>query len=546
VMNGLAAGANFLSASLPSSIATGFPNLGEVAFSPQGSAMAVAAGFSSTAAALSAEATALSTMASYERRNQEWRYQLSASQQDVAIGDQQIAVAQDQVRINGQQLNIARMQTENAQATVNYLASKFTNASLYDWMAQVLQGVYQFFLQQATATAQTAQRQLAFERQQMPPVEIQSDYWGAGGLAAPGAASGGNRGMTGAERLVQDIYNLDQWAFNTKSRALQVTKSFSLMRLLPAEFEGLRKNGTMRFATPSSLFDWDFPGHYLRTIRTVRVSVLALVPGVDGIKATLSSTGTSRVVVNSNGLFNPVVIKSLPQTVALTASRDANGVFDLQAVDPAQLLPFEGMGVDTTWRFDLPRAANRMDYQSIADVVVTIEYRAFTDDNYRSQVIRSLGNILSSDRPFSFRNDFADQWWQLSNPEQSETPMTVSFTLSRTDFPPNLDNLSVSQLVMSFSRADGETLEVEVKAFTLTPEAGEQPIGGPALSIGGLVSTRRGNGSAWRPIAGNPPFGTWTLELPDTPAVRAWFAEGKILDILFSITYDATIPAWPS
>jgi hypothetical protein len=38
VMNGLAAGANFLSASLPSSIATGFPNLGEVAFSPQGSA----------------------------------------------------------------------------------------------------------------------------------------------------------------------------------------------------------------------------------------------------------------------------------------------------------------------------------------------------------------------------------------------------------------------------------------------------------------------------------------------------------------------------
>jgi hypothetical protein len=58
---------------------------------------------------------------------------------------------------------------------VEFLANKFTNAELYEWMSGVLGGVYSYFLQQATAMAQLAQHQLAFERRETPSF-IKADY----------------------------------------------------------------------------------------------------------------------------------------------------------------------------------------------------------------------------------------------------------------------------------------------------------------------------------------------------------------------------------
>jgi hypothetical protein len=35
------------------------------------------------------------------------------------------------------------------------------------------------------------------------------------------------------------------------------------------------------------------------------------------------------------------------------------------------------MGVDTVWQLELPKAANPFNFNAIADVLLTIEYRAF-------------------------------------------------------------------------------------------------------------------------------------------------------------------------
>ena len=60
---------------------------------------------------------------------------------------------------------------------MNFLANKFTNAELFEWMSGVLGGVYAYFLQQATALAQLAEAQLAFERQEPAPGFVRADYW---------------------------------------------------------------------------------------------------------------------------------------------------------------------------------------------------------------------------------------------------------------------------------------------------------------------------------------------------------------------------------
>src|SRR5205807_1805227 len=142
-----------------------------------------------------------------------------------------------------------------------YLATKFLNRELYEWMSGVLGDVYAGLLQQATTVALVAQQQLGFERQVQPPSFIKGDYWAA--PAQDGAtATADRRGLTGSARLLQDVEHLDQYAFDINRRKLNLSQTFSLAGLVPFEFERFRSTGVLPFSTPMRLFDAAFPGHY--------------------------------------------------------------------------------------------------------------------------------------------------------------------------------------------------------------------------------------------------------------------------------------------
>jgi hypothetical protein len=241
----------------------------------------------SAAAVAGATASAFSAQASVEEKKKDWQCQLALSSQDVAIGQQQVVIASDNRAIAFQDLQNASTQTRHAQATADFLAQKFTNADLYRWMSGVLGGVYAYFLRQATTVARLAEYQLAFERQERPLSLIRPDYWqpasSATGASGANSQSPDRRGLTGAERLQRDLTQLDEYAFNTDKRKLQITRMISLAQLDPFAFQRFRQTGVMRFATPMDLFDHDFPGQYLRLLKRVRVAVIALVPPIQGI-----------------------------------------------------------------------------------------------------------------------------------------------------------------------------------------------------------------------------------------------------------------------
>ncbi|HYU52262.1 MAG TPA: FG-GAP-like repeat-containing protein, partial [Gemmatimonadaceae bacterium] len=94
----------------------------------------LASASSSMASAASSQAAVFSTLASYERRKEEWGFQKSLAEEDVKIGAQQVKIADDHVRVAGQERAIAEMQAEHAEAVADFLANKFTNVELYDWM----------------------------------------------------------------------------------------------------------------------------------------------------------------------------------------------------------------------------------------------------------------------------------------------------------------------------------------------------------------------------------------------------------------------------
>ena len=480
--------------------------------------------------------------ASLEVQQSDWQYQYDLGLEAGNIATQQITNAQDQVRIAGQQLNISQLQAANSEAVLDFLTNKFTNASLYQWMSSVLQGVYSYFLRQATAVARLAENQMAFERQEVPPGFIQADYWQP--PSADNLGSGSNtQGLTGAERLTEDIDQLDEYYFDTDQRKLQLTKTISLAQLFPVEFQRLRETGVMNFATSMTLFDQDFPGHYLRLIQQVSTSVIALIPPLQGIKATLSCTAATYTVVGPQ-VFQKVVVSRTPQSIAITSPTNATGVF---AVDPQSnlLLPFQGLGVETQWQFSMPQAANPFDYTTLADVQITISYTALDSPDYRVQILRALDNQFSADQAYSFVDDLADEWYDLNNPDQTATPMSVQFTTARTDFPPNLSNIRIEQVVLYFSRAAGASFEVSVSALRFAENAGSSAVGGAATTINGVISTRSGNAASWIPMIGKTPFGNWQFTLPNTDVVRAWFTQEMITDILLVITYSAQTPPYP-
>ena len=210
------------------------------------------------------------------------------------------------------------------------------------------------------------------------------------------------------------------------------------------------------------------------------------------------------------------------------------------------LLPFEGSGVDSTWQFLLPRAANLFDFRTIADVLLTIEYTALNSFDYQQQVIQTMRPDISSDRPFSFRNEFSDQWFDLHNPAQSATPMVVRFSTARADFPPNLDGLRIQQVALYCARGDGESFEVSVDSLRFTEDGTAGPVGGGATSIEGIISTRRGNAGGWAAIVGKSPVGQWELALVDTPTARGLFVTEAITDMILIVTYSGRPPSWPA
>jgi hypothetical protein len=380
--------------------------------------------------------------------------------------------------------------------------------------------------------ARLAQHQLAFERQEPAPAIVQADYW-----QPPETSSDADRrGLTGSARLLQDIEQLDQFAFDSDRRKLNLTQSFSLAGRLPMQFAELRSTGVLRFATPMDWFDESFPGHYLRLIKRVRLSLAALVPPGQGIRATLSASGVSRVVTGGDAA--PLVIHRSPDMVALTSAVGASGVFELD--EQADMLrPFEAMGVATEWELALPKAANALDFSSIADVVLTIEYTALHDDTYRSQVVSRLNasRTRGGDRALSIRRDFADAWYALHDPAGGTT-RTATLDLVREDFPTQLDQLRVGNVALYAVPAGGDPLP----AFGVTLLRDGR--GGQAQAAEGVISTRAANAPAWGAIRDATPVGPWSLTVDDRAV--ALLDGGDIEDLMLIVGYEGQAPAWPT
>jgi hypothetical protein len=339
------------------------------------------------------------------------------------------------------------------------------------------------------------------------------------------------RGLTGSTRLLKDLSELDQYAFNTNSPKLQLSKTISLNEIAPEELMALRDRGIANFRTTQELFDRDYPGHYLRLIKKVNVTVIALNSPIKGIRATLTNGGVSRVWTGGT-LFQERVINRYPEQIALSGGVSDYGVFQLQG-EGEFLNPFEGTGVDTQWEFRMEKAANPFDYGSIADVLITIEYEAMNSFLWRNTVVQRLNSEdATAALAISMKNNLPDQWFDLHNPEQTETPYEVSFRISERDLVPNLADPKTTGISMYFIMKDGKTFNGLVR---LGLDTGGEQEASPNDNFAGA--------STFTSITDSTPVDTWHFSIPgDSTSAQAHFDNDEVDDILIVINYGGVGP----
>jgi hypothetical protein len=504
-----------------------------------------AAAVGNSSSAISTQASWFSQMASYQRRTEDWYFQKDLAGFDVSIANQQIKVADDNIRIVTQEREIAVLNASHAQDSLQFLKNKFTNAELYNFMAGVLERSYSYMLNLATAIARTAESQLYFERQEQAGSFILDDYWETPSSGFTGGSSNNSpdrRGLTGSARLIVDITRLQQFAIDSKKRKLQMTKVISLAQNFPSEFQTFKETGIFNFSLTNKMFDYDFPGHYLRLINDVKTTVIGLIPVYDSIKATLTADTISYTVIGGTS-FQKIPIRRMElESVALTSANSATGLFEMQPAQPDLLNPFESMGVESRWEFRMPQFSNHFDFDNIADIVLSVDYTALDSYEYRTEVLQDLDNTITFNRGFSFKNNFPDQWYELAQAEAGPQNFGVNINLTREMFPQGILNLALNQaedIVLYFVRDDSYTLEISVLDFSKVPVNNNQPVYMGSDTVNGTLPNNLMG------TLGNSPLVNLQLLFENNPINRDLFSSEKVKDILLIIPCRGELKSYP-
>ena len=71
------------------------------------------------------------------------------------------------------------------------------------------------------------------------------------------------------------------------------------------------------------------------------------------------------------------------------------GLFELSFRDE-RYLPFEGAGVISEWKMELPTAMRHFDYNSIADVVLNVKYTSRAEPNLKLAAEDAVKKLLEA------------------------------------------------------------------------------------------------------------------------------------------------------
>jgi hypothetical protein len=197
--------------------------------------------------------------------------------QELAQIDKQIDAAKIRRAIAEQEVKNHDLQIDNARAVDDYLHHKYTNQELYDWMVSQTSTLYFQTYQQAYDLARQAEKAYRFERGLTTSNFIQFGYWDSL-----------KQGLLAGEQLSLALKQMEKAFMEQNKREYEITKQISLRLHDPLALIALKETGCCYVTLPEALFDVDYPGHYMRRIRSVSLTLPCVVGPYTSINCTLT------------------------------------------------------------------------------------------------------------------------------------------------------------------------------------------------------------------------------------------------------------------
>jgi hypothetical protein len=310
----------------------------------------------------------------YRRRQQEW---INAAEQAKLESEHltaQLAVHDAQTRVTALQLRQAQEAKKQAETVYAFLNKRFTNSQLYQW----LNGQFSTFYYQAY----DATFSLCLAAQACWQYEI-ADY--ATTFIQPAAWKDAWRGLTAGESLKLNLLRMDAAYLARNDRKLEIVKTVSVKQLPVSTEEDpsinlgwdavvarLADEGIAELEITQAMLDADYPGHYLRRIKRISVSLPVTVGPYENVRATLRQTYNAVQMNGPQGALKENMRAS--QQIAVSGDVDDDGMFVFN-FDDERYLPFEGTGAISRWA--LTFSADQQDMiASITDIIVHLRYSA--------------------------------------------------------------------------------------------------------------------------------------------------------------------------
>lgn len=371
------------------------------------------------------------TEAGWDRRLQDWVHQVEVLDIQIEQTELQILGAERRRDQALRELNIQERNIENSAEVLDLLRDKFTNHAVYLFLQKQTADLYHCVFQLALNHAFEAERACNIELGHTTREFIGRHQW-----------DNLHEGLLAGDRLMAELARMEKEYYDRNCREYELTKHISLRLSFPLEFLRLKLTGCCEIEIPEWMFDLDYPGHYMRRIKSVSLTIPCVAGPYNEVhcRLTLLRSGTRidplpRVPAavccdccqSHNGYpicpHDPrwVTQNGALEAIATSSGQADAGLFQVNFQDE-RYLPFEYHGAASRWRVELPSENNYFDMDSLSDVVVNLEYTA----REGGEALRRAAREASAcDLPgagwclFDLRHDFADAW-ELFHRERTE------------------------------------------------------------------------------------------------------------------------------
>ncbi len=401
-------------------------------------------------AVYSHEAAQAAKTAGFIRREQDWTLQANLAAKEITQLDKQITSADIRIQVAEKELENHEQQIANAKEVELFLADKFTNQELYQWIKEQLFAVYKQSYNLAYDMSKKAEKAFNYEMGTQTASFIQYGYW-----------DNSKQGLASGEKLQLALRQLEKSYLEEDRRELELTKNVSLTRLDPLALIELRETGKCYVSLPEELFDLDFRGHYFRRIKSVRLSIPCVAGPYTSINCSLRLLNNSvriNTSMNSQGEYqhendegmwiddSRFVTSRVPVTaIATSTAQNDPGLFELSFGDE-RYLPFEGAGAISGWNIELSgeKELRQLDHSTISDVILHLDYTARESGGlFKEKAAVYLKDFIANSadlenqpfiRMFDMKHELPNEWHLFFHPRNGPE-QALSFTVGKERFP---------------------------------------------------------------------------------------------------------------